>query len=203
MEERHKECCRRKLEMSKRDEVLKIPIPKYFYEIIVPNFSDYYDGQYPVDFEQSPYVKCCFHDEDTPSLRYFDETNTLWCYGCNTFANTILLHKKIYAKLNDTEISDEEAINFLYNYFIEGKETTTVLVEEHKKAQLNSAEEMFRYTRKRKEYERCINVDSNISLEKKEKMWEFFDRSDKLLEINELTVADAENEFMRLVKTLY
>ncbi len=60
------------------EQVKKVLIPKYFYEIIIPNMEGYY-SDYTVDFESKPVVKCPLHGEDTPSLRWYEDTNTFYC----------------------------------------------------------------------------------------------------------------------------
>ena len=64
------------------DEVKRrVTIPSYFYNIIIPQRVDYY-SDYTVDFDAKPVAKCPLHDEDTPSMRYYEETNTFYCFGC-------------------------------------------------------------------------------------------------------------------------
>ena len=65
------------LYQMKKEVLLRVSIPMYFYNIIVPQLGDYYD-LYPVNFENKPVVCCPLHDEDTPSCRYYPETES----GC-------------------------------------------------------------------------------------------------------------------------
>lgn len=95
----------------------KVLIPKYFSEIITPELRDYY-SDYPVDFDVRPMVKCPLHVEDTPSFRWYEETNTFFCFGCRTGGDVIHLHRKFMLNIKGSEPSFLEALNFLYEYFI-------------------------------------------------------------------------------------
>ena len=95
----------------------KVLIPKYFSEIITPELRDYY-SDYPVDFDVRPMVKCPLHVEDTPSFRWYEETNTFFCFGCRVGGDVIHLHRKFMLNIKGSEPSFLEALNFLYEYFI-------------------------------------------------------------------------------------
>ena len=99
-----------------------VTIPDYFYNIVMPQMKNYYND-YSVDFEVRPVAKCCLHDEDTPSFRYYDETNTFFCFGCRAGGDIIELHRKFIEKINGVRPSFAESVIFLYKYFIEGKES--------------------------------------------------------------------------------
>lgn len=175
---------------EKKAKVLAIPMQSYFSEIIVPNMSSYYDGDYPVDFEASRYVKCCFHDEDTPSMRYYEDTNTLYCFGCSTFANTIILHKKFVDKMNGVQIDDNEAIDFLYKYFIQGTDSAK-LSETKYQSFKNTPEQIARYNVYRKDIEKSVNADKTISEENKRKLWSVIDNTDRFLEKDKIEAEQA------------
>ena len=63
------------MKQRKAEVLAKVSIPMYFYNVIVPQLGDYYD-LYPVDFDSKPVVCCPLHDEDTPSFRYYEDTNS-------------------------------------------------------------------------------------------------------------------------------
>jgi len=65
---------------------------------------------------------CPLHDEDTPSFRYYDETNTFYCFGCRAGGDVINLHRKFMGQKNGEEISFIDAVKFIKEYFIDGKE---------------------------------------------------------------------------------
>jgi hypothetical protein len=60
---------------------------------------------FPIDnileFENNK-TKCLWHAEKTPSLTYYPESNTCWCFGCGKYADSIEVAKKHY-KLNFIE----------------------------------------------------------------------------------------------------
>lgn len=103
----------------------KVLIPRYFSEIIIPELKDYY-SDYPADFDVRPMVKCPLHVEDTPSFRWYEETNTFFCFGCRVGGDVIHLHRKFMLNVRGSEPSFTEALNFLYDYFIAGNEQANV-----------------------------------------------------------------------------
>jgi hypothetical protein len=103
----------------------KVLIPRYFSEIIIPELKDYY-SDYPADFDARPMVKCPLHVEDTPSFRWYEETNTFFCFGCRAGGDVIHLHRKFMFNIRGSEPSFPEALNFLYDYFIAGKEQVNI-----------------------------------------------------------------------------
>lgn len=49
-----------------------------------------------LDFNSSGFCNCIFHTEDTPSMRYYTDTNSVYCFGCGRSADTISVYMKIY-----------------------------------------------------------------------------------------------------------
>lgn len=108
--------------MSKKDDVkTRIKIPTYFSKIIVPQLGDYY-SEYPVDFDSSPFCCCPLHDEETPSMRYYEETNTFYCFGCRKGGDIIKLHREFIERQTGEMPSLDDTVNFLYDFFITGNE---------------------------------------------------------------------------------
>lgn len=112
---------------EKADEIKRlVSVPSYFKDMIIPEMPGYY-SDYTVDFEVKPVVKCPLHGEDTPSFRYYDETNTFYCFGCGAGGDIIQLHIATVYAMTGAEVHFEEAVNFLYERFInqnEGKNLT-------------------------------------------------------------------------------
>ena len=104
---------------SKREVELeqKVSVPMIFAEFIVPEIPDYY-SVYPADFNGTPVACCPLHDEDTPSFRYYEETNSFYCFGCGKGGNVVHLFRLFYNRMRDAHISNREAVDFLYKYFI-------------------------------------------------------------------------------------
>lgn len=94
------------------EQVKRIPIPRYFDKVVIPALGNYYDD-YSVDFEVTPVCKCPLHDENTPSFRYYPDTNSYFCWGCNSGGDIIKLHREFMKRLHNINISFEEAKNYL------------------------------------------------------------------------------------------
>lgn len=189
---------------EKKQEVLnKVSIPQYFYKIIVPQMGSYYDN-YPVDFDSKIVVCCPLHDEDTPSCRYYEDTSSFYCFGCGKGGTVINLHKYFTEKINGRRPDDDEAINFLYNYFIEGKEETTNVVNTTKilTKKQNTDAEVIKLNIYRNNLERTITFDNSISLDVKKEFWNLFDRIDILLSLDMIKCQDARKELSDAVSRL-
>lgn len=112
--------------MAKKDDVRdRIKIPSYFASIIIPQLGDYY-SEYPVDFDVRPFCCCPLHDEETPSMRYYEETNSFYCFGCRRGGDVITLHREFILKQTGELPSFDESVNFLYDYFILGNESKQI-----------------------------------------------------------------------------
>lgn len=178
---------------NRRDDIKKkITVPMYFYEIILPNLKDYYYGDYTVDFDVTPVAKCPLHDEDTPSMRYYDETNSFYCFGCGAGGDVINLHRLFMEKNNGIKPSARDAVDFLYKYFIEGQESTVVPIIEEKKERLNEPKDIVRLDYYRINLEKSLSFDQNISLEGKIKMWEVLDDIDLFIAMDIIKANDAK-----------
>lgn len=164
----------------------KVSIPDYIYEIVVPNMQEYYDGDYPVDFEVSRYIKCCFHSEDSPSLRWYEETNTFYCFGCGKggrgpMGTVIGFHMYFTEKMTGRMASRNDAIVFLYNYFVNGKDTRNVLVDTRVEKKGNSETELAGYNLYKNDIDKAVQSDQTIPMEKKVDIYDRIDRIDMML----------------------
>ena len=49
--------------------------------------------QYPVtsvlEFDQQGNTNCIWHNEKTPSLHYFEKTNSVYCFGCKKYGSVV------------------------------------------------------------------------------------------------------------------
>lgn len=173
----------------------KVSIPMIFAAFIVPEIPDYY-SLYPVNFEYKPVACCPLHDEDTPSFRYYEETNSFYCFGCGKGGSVVTLYRLFYNRMRDAHISAREAVDFLYKYFIEGKETATLPSAEKVEETKSNPVDMIRFNKYRSDTEELISFDKSISLSTKEKMWKVFDDIDMLIS-KDLITADEAMEYTK------
>ena len=181
----------------------KVSIPMYFYNVIIPQRADYYNGDYDVDFDARPVAKCPLHDEDTPSMRYYEETNTFYCFGCRAGGDVIELHKQFTKRMTDVYPSFEESVDFLYDFFIKGNEQAKAIKLTGK---LNEAEklstqvEIIRYTNYSAVLEGQLGVDHDLSQKAKEDIWRALDYTDILLSKNMINAIEAMDYVKSIVR---
>lgn len=60
-----------------------------------------------LDFNGSGFAKCLWHNEKTPSMRYYDKSNSVYCFSCQEHHDVI----DVVMKLNN--LTFKEAIYFL------------------------------------------------------------------------------------------
>lgn len=185
----------------------KISIPDYVYQIVLPNMQEYYNGDYEVNFEVSRYMKCCFHNEDSPSLRWYEETNTYYCFGCGKGGKgpngTIIgFHINFAERMNGKKPSRNEAIIFLYRYFLEGKDTRNVFVDVSVKKSQNSETELAQLSIYKNDIERAVTYDSSIKMEKKIDFYDMLDNIDMFLFKDIISANEARRKIESAVEQL-
>lgn len=124
------------------EEVKKIPMQDYFNQEILPKIGDYY-FDYSPQFDYKVTTKCPLHDEDTPSFRYFSETNSYYCFGCGSGGDVIKLHMAFRDKHGNRQ-NFADSVKYLYRKFVEGKEVLEVVSDKliSKTEELSSPREM-------------------------------------------------------------
>lgn len=181
-----------------------ISIPKYFDQIIVPQLGSYYSN-FPVDFDARPVACCPLHDEDTPSMRYYPETNTFYCFGCRKGGDIIRLHRLFTERQTGTLPSFKEALDFLYDYFIRGNEAaqgiTKVkhLIEEKS---LNTDLELAKYSQYTNRIEKMLLIDNTISDKNKKEIWGLMDTTEILISKNKMRALDAVEYITKKIKEI-
>lgn len=180
----------------------KVSIPMYFYNIIVPQLGSYYD-LYPVDFDQKIVVCCPIHDEDTPSFRYYESTSSFYCFGCQRGGDIVELHRYFAEKLNGTRPDRDEAVAFLYTYFLQGNETQSFIVTDPELVEKKSTDaEVVKLNTYRFRLEQSISFDKLLKDEVKKELWEILDSIDLLLSKDLINATEAEKYIKQAVKRL-
>ena len=182
----------------KKEVLSKVSIPMYFEKVIVPQLDafGYYDV-YPVNFDSKPVVCCPLHDEDTPSCRYYPDTESFYCFGCRKGGTVINLHKYFSERMNGTKVEDGDAVDYLYDYFVKGKETTPLITVTSGKlnetVERSTEEQIRRFNSYKTQIENSLLIDASISLETKKQIWEWIDKLDLLVSTNDIGAIEAKN----------
>jgi len=172
----------------------KVTIEDYVKEVIVKEMSWYFND-YTVDFSLKPYIKCPLHGEDTPSFRYYAESNTFYCFGCGAGGDVINLHKLFSKSLSDRSVGTEEAITFLKNRFvskINNKNTnnTTLKILPKNKIE-NSSKALLKFERFYRDLDNTLRVDKSLSDDIKNNIYSIIDDVVSLVELEKINVLDA------------
>jgi hypothetical protein len=176
----------------------KVSIPRYFDEIIIPQLEGYY-SDYTVDFEAKPTAKCPLHDEDTPSFRFYSDTDSFFCFGCRAAGDVIALHQKFSLKQNGTLPYYKDAAEFLYKYFIQGQESTTVFQKPAKlmpDIELSTKHEMLAFGGMMHNIESRL-MASGLEIVTKREIWRMIDTYSILVHKNLLNATEAKKEVER------
>ena len=189
--------------MSRVDDVkTKVSVPQYFYNIIVPQLGSYY-ADYPVNFDARPVVCCPLHDENTPSMRYYEETNSFYCFGCRAGGDIIQLHRLFTERQSGTKPSYKEAIDFLYSYFLEGNESAKSVLTPKKlkyKSKQSTNVQKLKYNGYREALNGQLLVDNSVPYKQKLMIWRAMDNIDILLEKEEVNAEEAVNYIQNVVR---
>lgn len=178
----------------------KISIPDYFSEVIVPQLGDYYSN-YPVNFDAKPVACCPIHDEDTPSFRYYAETNTYYCFGCRSGGNIINLHLAYTEKQTGKRPSFAEAVDFLYEYFIKNNpnakriKVLTPLVKQEIKS---TKAEQLRFSRFLYSVENQLLKEPHLPEMTKQKIYDAIDDIELLVDLQQVNAIEG----MKLIKDM-
>lgn len=175
-----------------KDEVL---IPDYVTDVIVPEMPWYFND-YIVDLDLKPVIKCPLHGEDTPSFRYYAETNTYYCWGCGSGGDVIQLHKEFMLKVKDVKISFNESVGYLYENFLSGNTNKGVKkILPKKKAEEIAVDNqkvlMFKHVYL--DTERKLQKTRELGLEEKKIVYEAIDNASRLVEMALLSPQDGIN----------
>lgn len=180
---------------DKASEVKKIPIQNYFDYMIIPQMSGYYSNWH-VDFEADPRTLCPLHSEDTPSFRYYDYSNTFYCFGCSQGGDIIQLHRKYLQVNQGLTVPYRDAVEFLYDTFIKGRENGKLLKIKSKSSLdsdrvTSSNIEIIRYNNFKQYLEFRLDKEKIISSDIKLEAYYNLDYTDRLLKKELISVKEA------------
>lgn len=172
----------------------KITIADYVKDVIVPEMPWYY-SDYTVDFNLKLYIKCPIHGEDTPSFRYYPESNTFYCFGCGAGGDVINLHKAFYKSLSDRDVSTEDALSFFKNKFIDklqSKNTASLKNKILPKGKvLSNSKDLSKLERVYRDLDNTLRVDYSLSDSIKNKIFDAIDNAISLVELEKISALDA------------
>lgn len=167
-----------------KDHVL---IPDYINKIVKQEMPWYFTD-YAIDFDNRPYIKCPLHGEDTPSFRYYEETNTFFCFGCGVGGDVIKLHREFVDRINNEQISFNDAVDFLFDAFIDKIKAPKVNKKQIKiqpKYELKKVEqkdaELVRFKRLYERLDKELQVEEGLSLDTRKKMYQVIDDAIRLV----------------------
>lgn len=176
-----------------------VSIQEYFNKVIIPYMGFYYDGEKP-DFEYKPTCKCPLHSEDTSSFRYYSYSNTYYCFGCASGGDLIALHRNFMDVNMATKVSFDDAVNYLYATFVEGKKGVKASRKQAKNLldltegePLSTNKELLVYGRYRTDLERRL-LKKEMPLQDKLELYIKVDEIDKLVNMNLINATDGLNE---------
>lgn len=190
---------------EKADEVKRrVTIPDYFNEVIVPDMGWYYND-YESDLNIREVVKCPLHSEDTPSFRYYPETNSYYCWGCASGGDVIKLHIEYMKSKGNDSINFASAVDFLHGVFIEGNISKAQnLTQRKKKVDVeNTGREVILYKMEADKIERRLQKDDKMSKETKFIMYKLLDDTEKLIMLSMIRATKATQEIKNMYDRLY
>lgn len=171
----------------------KVTIEDYVKDVIIPEMPWYY-SDYTVDFNLKLYIKCPIHGEDTPSFRYYPESNTFYCFGCGAGGDVINLHKAFYKSLSDRDISTEDALSFFKNKFVEKLKSKTSIIDNKilpKGKVLSNSKDLSKLERVYRDLDDTLRVEYSLSDSIKNKIFDAIDNAISLVELEKISALDA------------
>lgn len=182
---------------ERRERVRSIPIPDYVEKVIVPEMPWYF-SDYTVDFEVRPVIKCPLHGEDTPSFRWYSDTNTFYCFGCGKGGDIVSLDIEFRGQSGE-KITLADSLDFLESVFaIDGEvakspvKNTAKIASKSKVARLNEQSniELLKFSRVYGEIDKAV-IKSDLPFEVRVTLYKCLDDAGRLVKDNLVSATDA------------
>lgn len=182
----------------------RVTIADYFNEIIIPDMGWYYNDGYTADLNIREVIKCPFHSEDTPSFRYYPETNSYYCWGCAKGGDVIRLHRDFMVDKGD-DVSFATAVDFLYEVFIEGSISKAQNINKVKKKveYENKGSDVIIFKIETSKIEDKLLRDESISKESKYIIYRLMDDADRLIRLNMIDAKKALKDIKDTFERIY
>lgn len=179
-------------EQYKEDVKKRISIPKYFATVIKPELGGYYgDDDYSSDLEEVAVVKCPLHSEETPSFRYYPDTESFYCFGCRRGGDVISLHRYFIESINGQRPPYDASLEYLYKRYVEGRTDATVQQAPaavpkimQADAPLSTEVELMLLHKTVRDLEGLMAADRSVPLDRKVKMYGAIDVAQNLTSKN-------------------
>lgn len=185
----------------------KVKIPTYFKDVILPQMGSYYDT-YGVDFDAKPVVCCPLHDENTPSFRYYEESNSFYCFGCSRGGNVVTLHRYFVESLTGEQPDYDETVDMLYNTFLGDDEELKAgevyngsisVVTSSEESSVSSESELADFEMYVTDIDGSISADATIPMEKKKKVYMVIDDVTTMVLAKEVNAKKAKEYLKELI----
>ena len=180
----------------------QLTIEKYFSHVIKPQLADYYsDVSSNSDLSYVDVVRCPLHTEDTPSFRYYRDTESFYCFGCRKGGDVVTLHREFISTLTLSKPSFALSVEQLYNMFIangtlasDGIAASVGTTAAGKKGGIekSTGAEMVAFGICLNELESLLIKERSLPLERKVQLYKDIDAVEKLVYKNIVNASEAK-----------
>jgi hypothetical protein len=105
--------------------------------------------------------------------------------------------------MNGIEVSLDDSIVFLYNYFIKGKETEAIVKGQViEKEKLNTDYDIIKLNMYRVNLEQSMTFDKHLDINVKQQLWKELDDIDCLVSLDMIKAREAEQYLKKKVREI-